>query len=103
MSAPADVIRQAKALLELDAEGALVPHGIGGLGRTTIERLITALEGVPIGLVAVRDTEGRDTGELRVQITDSIVDNVLAAFRRERDTANDRTALFRALRAAFSS
>lgn len=42
--APADVIRQAKALLELDEAGALVPHGIGGLGRATIERLIACLE-----------------------------------------------------------
>lgn len=40
----AALIRQAKALLELDEAGALVPHGIGGLGRKTIERLVAALE-----------------------------------------------------------
>lgn len=36
----AALVRSAKALLDLDAAGALVPHGIGGHARTIIEAFI---------------------------------------------------------------
>lgn len=37
----AELITSAKALLELDAAGALVPHGIGGHARTIIGAFIS--------------------------------------------------------------
>lgn len=33
-----------EALLDLDAAGALVPHGIGGLARTLFERVVERLK-----------------------------------------------------------
>ena len=37
---PSALIQRAQALLDLDARGALSPHGIGGLAREVIERFI---------------------------------------------------------------
>lgn len=37
---PSGLIESAQALLDLDANNALVPHGIGGLARSIIERFI---------------------------------------------------------------
>lgn len=39
----AHLIRSAQALLDLDAAGALVPHGIGGHARSIIESFIARL------------------------------------------------------------
>lgn len=38
-----ELIASAKALLELDAAGAMYPHGIGGHARTIIEAFIKRL------------------------------------------------------------
>lgn len=38
------LIKSAKALLALDKKGALAPHGIGGLAREVIEKLIARVE-----------------------------------------------------------
>jgi len=38
------LIKGAKALLALDEKGSLVPHGIGGLAREVIEKLIARVE-----------------------------------------------------------
>ena len=40
---PDRLIESARALLDLDAHGALVPHGIGGHARTIIEGLLREL------------------------------------------------------------
>lgn len=39
-----DLVEQAKALLELDAAGALVPRGVCGLARQIIEKFIARAE-----------------------------------------------------------
>lgn len=41
---PDALINGAKALLALDESGSLVPHGIGGLAREVIEKLIVRVE-----------------------------------------------------------
>jgi hypothetical protein len=38
------ICKNAKALLELDASGSLVPHGIGGLARDIITRQSETIE-----------------------------------------------------------
>ena len=43
--------QQADALLEMDAKGALVPHGVGGLARSVISQQTAALR----ALLAERD------------------------------------------------
>lgn len=40
----ADLLASSKALLELDKENALVPHGLGGHGRTCLEWCIEEIE-----------------------------------------------------------
>lgn len=39
-----ELIAAARALLDLDASGSLVPHGIGGHARTIISALAERLE-----------------------------------------------------------
>jgi hypothetical protein len=39
-----NLVEQAKALLALDADGALVPHGVCGLARQIIEKFIERAE-----------------------------------------------------------
>ncbi len=57
--------RSAEALLDLDARGALVPHGIGGLARQIITDLLDALAAAEAmeakamwALRAIEDGEG---------------------------------------------
>jgi hypothetical protein len=39
-----DLLAQSKALLELDADGALVPHGLGGHGRKCLTWCVSEVE-----------------------------------------------------------
>ena len=39
-----DLLASSKALLELDKDGALVPHGLGGHGRTCLEWCVAEIE-----------------------------------------------------------
>lgn len=43
-SSPDALLASAKALLDLDADGALVPHGIGGHARNVIEGFLALVE-----------------------------------------------------------
>lgn len=45
-------VEQAEALLSLDAKGALVPHGIGGLGRELLEKATRLVSGSPSPKIA---------------------------------------------------
>lgn len=39
-----DLLSSSKALLDLDADGALVPHGLGGHGRTCLTWCVDEIE-----------------------------------------------------------
>lgn len=39
-----DLLESSKALLALDADGALVPHGLGGHGRTCLTWCVEEIE-----------------------------------------------------------
>ena len=39
-----DLLQSSKALLDLDAENALVPHGLGGHGRKCLEWCVMEIE-----------------------------------------------------------
>lgn len=45
-----DLLESAKALLALDADGALVPHGLGGHGRACLEWSIAEIENLRTAL-----------------------------------------------------
>jgi hypothetical protein len=40
----ADLLESSKALLRLDADGALIPHGLGGHGRGCLEWCVAEIE-----------------------------------------------------------
>ncbi|WP_245157927.1 hypothetical protein [Burkholderia multivorans] len=52
----ASLVRNIKALLDLDAEGALVPHGVGGHARALLSAAAARLAASPVEQPAVRRT-----------------------------------------------
>jgi len=57
------LIKSAKALLALDEKGSLAPHGIGGLAREVIEKLIARVEQTaPQGKFRMGDLVKKSTG-----------------------------------------
>lgn len=54
-----DLLASSKALLDLDADGALVPHGLGGHGRSCLTWCVDEIERLRAALAAEREACAR--------------------------------------------
>lgn len=83
-----DLLASSKALLALDADGALVPHGLGGHGRTCLEWCVAEIE-------RLRTRVDRLSGSLALiadeDVSASVARETLAEALGEIVAASDKT------------
>jgi len=58
---PRDLLDSSKALLEMDADGVLVPHGLGGHGRACLSWCVEEIE-------RLKDMQGRSGEDTLVMV-----------------------------------